>query len=110
MQQPESTYDRTWFTTLFIGLLVIEILIIIFAIIAGTVVQVMMYVLIRVILLLITYCCEVPSWAVFYSIFALFGALITFDPVGLFIIGRTHYLIQMEIIKQSSKTFYAFLL
>ena len=44
----------------------------------------------RIVLLLVSYCCAQSSWAALYSVFALISAVYAFDPVGLFLSGRTY--------------------
>jgi hypothetical protein len=58
----------------------------------------------RLILLCAAYFCVNQNFAVFYSLFALFGALYLVDPVGLFITGRTSISIQTAKLDLSFRT------
>jgi hypothetical protein len=53
------------------------------------------FVAVRVLFLIMAQCCKRPSSAAFYSVLALMNAFYSFDPVGLFVTGRTLFLIQM---------------
>lgn len=48
---------------------------------------------IRIVFLILAQCCKRPRSAAFYSVLALMNAFYAFDPVGLFITGRTNLLI-----------------
>ena len=48
----------------------------------------------RIILLIVANYCVDPQWATLYSVFALLSAIYAFDPVGLFLTGRTYLFIK----------------
>ena len=73
---------------LFYLLLLMEGLILSFSILGGSMATGFMMTFIRIILLVVSYCCVQSSWGALYAVFALFTAVYAFDPVGLFITGR----------------------
>jgi hypothetical protein len=54
------------------------------------------FVAVRIIFLVVAQCCKRPRSAAFYSVLALMNAFYSFDPVGLFVTGRTYWLIQTD--------------
>ena len=69
-------------------LIVLEILLFIFTIAANNQ-EVIMFSLMRLILIIGAHCLKNVTWAAYYTIFALVAALYVFDPVGLWISGRS---------------------
>lgn len=53
--------------------------------------------IIRVLMLVVAHCLKGISWAAFYCVFAFLGTLYLFDPVGLWITGRSNSLTQILI-------------
>ena len=73
---------------LFYLLLFMEIVIFALSIAGGSLATGVFMTIMRIVLLVVSYCCVQSSWAALYSVFALISALYAFDPVGLFITGR----------------------
>lgn len=71
----------------FTVLVVIEIAVFIFTMISNQR-DMTMFNILRIIMLIGAKCMESATWIVQYIIFAFFCALISFDPVGLWITGR----------------------
>ena len=72
-------------------LVVMEVLILILSFIFEG--SLTMFNIIRLLSLLGAKCMDVVTWVVLYIIYALISALYSFDPVGLWITGRTFFLI-----------------
>lgn len=69
-------------------LIVLEVLIFIFTLV-GKQQDTLMMNLMRILLLVGAHCLKSISWAAYYALFAFITALYIFDPVGLWITGRT---------------------
>lgn len=76
---------------LFYVLLGIEAMIMTFSILGGSFLSAVMMTILRVLLLIVSYCCVQSTWGAMYSVFALISGVYFFDPVGLFLTGRTFF-------------------
>ena len=72
-------------------LVVMEVLILILSFIFEG--SLTMFNIIRLLSLIGAKCMDVVAWVILYIIYALISALYSFDPVGLWITGRTFYFI-----------------
>lgn len=83
-----ETAGQTQPIVYFTILCVVEILILVFML-AGQESDIILFNILRIFMLIMSNCLSYAAYAAYYSIFALVGALYMFDPVGLWIEGRT---------------------
>ena len=87
-ERKKKMFDDLPANTYLVLLIMIEITMLIFSLL-GQFTSGVYFMAMRIIFLVLAQCCKRPSSAAFYSVLALMNGFYAFDPVGLFITGRT---------------------